>query len=129
MTKIDVTVDEVVNAYTETGLTPRTGLWWDYDERTPCACGMTALAMSAHKGRTLQDIGSLMEAEDPEIWEQLLGLDERYVYGFAVGFDGADIHADKHERWAEGYEVGKAVRDRLFDIDEEGEAVPKEEFR
>lgn len=104
MKRIDAT--QIVEAYQETGMTPKRHCW----RKDDCGCGVAALLMA--KGHDTENLSCAVAAE-------LLDLGELYVKGFTHGFDGFGLRDKAPETYLNpefGYGVqdGYAAADAVF---------------
>lgn len=95
-------VDEVVETFQKTGMTPIQGQYFDFDRN--CACGIGVLTVSSEFEHTHE-----LEAHLTEQYG------ESFVGGFISGFDGkeidfSDYNPDNHWEvsYRNGYETGLA---------------------
>jgi len=126
-----ITVEEVTQAYRETGLTPAIGTFGMVSSR--CGCAITALLLyeNQERGVSLEEIISSLEkgttfGEIAESIRHLLGdLDKFYLLGFVNGFDGLpmvcsemfsseDDPSQAFRHFQIGYEDGVQVREAIF---------------
>jgi hypothetical protein len=116
-----ITVEEVIEAYKETGLKPKRGRYFqdfklvdreNYRYIPQCACGMGAIYAYNKKN----------EANYDSQINQILFIDELYSSsyrcGFANGFDGVESQEKyhKYKRYGLGYEDGQKAYQAVVDL-------------
>lgn len=116
-----ITVEKIEQAYQLTGLKPKR--WMFYEPKSNCGCALTALAFSmdlTHNDITISFIQQDNRLEFDRIAEESVmdylshHYPERYLIGFARGFDGGynDYEVDSLQH--QGCADGQAIAQHLF---------------
>jgi len=106
-----ITVEQVVKAFEQTGLTPKQGDYFEIDgEKVTCACGMGAVYAVENNIESIKP-NSIDALKINHYFAKRYGGD--YRFGFARGFDDLSSFSKEvanEKEFLAGYEDGVAAR-------------------